>query len=101
MMRRLPRGIIRAVAGIVESAGTEPFRSAVSEASEVIGADISSEQVRLHMIKAVQLNLINRREWPFERLQQRYGLPCEISYFKRQKYNYITEVAARCGLIER
>ena len=99
MIRRLPRGIVRAVSGIVEDVGAEPYHTIVSESAEVIGAGIASERVRRRLIVAVQLNVANHREWPFERLQRRYELPCSLSYFKKQKYKYIMEVADRCGFI--
>ena len=66
MIRRLPRGIVRAVSGIVEDVGAEPYRTIVSESAEVIGAGIASERVRRRLIVAVQLNVANHREWPFE-----------------------------------
>lgn len=99
MIRRLPRGIYRAVSGIVEGVDAEPYRTAVSESTEVIASDVASERVRLRMIAAVQLSVISSREWPFERLQRRYDLPCSISYFKKQKYLYVREIAVRIGMI--
>lgn len=98
-MTRLSPGIVRAVAGILEAASAEPYVSWCSESTEVICPDVQSEKVRARIIAAVQLNIVNRREWPFERLQRRFGLPCSLSYFKKQKYRYIAEVARRCGLI--
>lgn len=97
---RLPRGVIRAVSGIVEDVRSEPYCTIVSESTEVISPDVQSERVRLQIIIAVQLSVSNNREWSFDRLQRRYNLPCSISYFKKQKYRYIREIAKRCGFME-
>ena len=101
MMRnkRIPPGVMRAVAGILEAVETEPYGTIISEATEVIGPDVQSEKVRARLIIAVRLNIVNRREWPFDRLQRRYSLPCSHSFFKTQKYRYISEIARRCGML--
>lgn len=96
---RLPDGIVRAVSGLVEAASTEPYRTYIAEASEVVGRRIDDQSVRADLISAIMLNVINRKEYPFEMLARHYGLPVSHGYFKREKYLYVYRVAELCGFV--
>lgn len=102
---KLPQGIVKACAGIVEGARTEPYLSYVSSAENVIGEsyadDEKSQNRRRLLIKAVKLNLVNRHENPYELLARKYDLPLSLSSFKREKQKFCFELAVLCGFVER
>ena len=99
----LPRGIVRACAGIAESVDAEPYASYVAAAAAIIGASYgdspSAQHKRRQLAEAVRLNLINRREYPYELLVRRFELAVSLSTFKREKYKYCYELARLCGFI--
>ena len=41
--------------------------------------------------------LINRKEYPFDLLQRRYGLPCTKKTFRREARKYVRILAGLCG----
>ncbi len=97
---KLRRGIVRACAGIVEGVTAEPYVSHIEAASAEIGANYTSERERQKLIKAIKLNLTNRREYPFELLMRRYGLSVSHATFKREKQKFCWTLAQLCGFLE-
>ena len=101
----LPPGITKVCAGIVEGAGElEPYASYIKRAECAIGAtysaDPAAQSERAQLVKAVKYNLVNRREYPYELLARKYGLPMSLSSFKREKCKFCFELARLCGFVE-
>lgn len=98
----LDDNIVKACAGIVgASPQTEPYRSAIHQAEQVIGTDFApgAQQSRMELIKSVKLNLINRKENPFEDLRRRYMLPVGKKQFTDEKKRFCYELAKNLGMI--
>lgn len=99
----LPRGIVRACAGIVESVVEEPYKTYIIEAGRVVGVnyalDDAAQWEREKLIEAIKCNLVNRYEYPYELLVRRFNLAVSLSTFKREKKKYCYELARLCGFI--
>jgi hypothetical protein len=98
----LPRGVVKACAGIVEGAAdTEPYASYIKQAEQVIGhtygEDEAAQRERVRLIEAVKLNLINRYSYPFETLARQYNLPVSLRTFQRDKRRFCFCLASLCG----
>ena len=100
---KLPRGVVKACAGIVESVNREPYKFYIANAAISVGAnyalDEAAQKERAQLIEAIKLNLINRQEYPYELLVRRYGLPVSLSTFKREKMKYCYALAKLCKFV--
>ena len=98
--RHIPRGVWRLCAGMVEADQILPprYRHAVRMAESAIGEGLDP-QVRRTLTEAVKLNLISCRDWPFELLRRRYGLPLGHNAFGREKYNFCRALARELGIL--
>jgi len=100
----LPRGVVKACAGIVDGVYIEPYKSYVDKALDVVGTNYekneAAQKERMRLIEAIKYNLINRNKYPYEFLARRYSLPLSLSAFKREKKKYCYELARLCGFIE-
>lgn len=103
MRYKLPRGVVKACAGIVEGVFVEPYLTYVKEAERVVGTGYgdspSAQRDRQLLVEAIKLNLTNRIEYPYELLARRFGLAVSLSTFKREKMKYCYELARLCGFI--
>ncbi|HEX3018594.1 MAG TPA: hypothetical protein VHP31_12190 [Caproicibacter sp.] len=98
----LDDNIVKACAGIVgASPDTEPYRSAILQAEQTIGADFAqgAQGSRERLIKSVKLNLVNRKENPFEDLRRRYDLPIGKNGFADEKKKFCYQLAKNLGMI--
>ena len=98
----LDDNIVKACAGIVGAAPTaEPYRSAIQKAEQVIGTDFApnAQKTRERLILSVKLNLVNRKENPFEDLRRRYMLPVGKRRFTDEKRRFCYELAKGIGII--
>ena len=98
----LDGNIVKACAGIVgASPPTEPYHSAIQQAEQVIGLDFApgAQKSRQELIKSVKLNLVNRKENPFEDLRRRYMLPVGKKQFTTEKRRFCYELAKNLGMI--
>lgn len=98
----LSGSIVKACAGIVgASPQAEPYKSAILQAEQVIGTDFAPEaqEARQELIKSVKLNLVNRKENPFEDLKRRYSLPVGKNRFSVEKKRFCFELAKNLGMI--
>lgn len=100
-IEKLPAGIIKACAGIVESVAHEPWRSFILEAEKVIGRNYAdnpaAQRTRAALVEAVKLNLVNRKDNSYERLARRYSLPIDYKAFHREKIRFCRRLAELCG----
>lgn len=105
MQYRLPRGMVRICAGLVEAQQTLPeaYRQAIAQAESRVGTSFSidAEGTRLMLAEAIKLNLISRKEYPFETLQARYRLPISLSTFRREKFRFCYHLAAALGMVDK
>ena len=98
----LDDNIVKACAGIVgASPRAEPYKTAILQAERVIGADFApgAQKERRELVKAVKLNLSNRKENPFEDLRRRYDLPVCRRRFFCEKQRFCYELAKNLGMI--
>lgn len=98
----LPRGVVKACAGIVEGCHTEVYRAAIEIASRAVGSgyDRKAEPQRQRLVKAVMENLINRKQNPYSVLQRRYGLCESERQFWREKRRFCYALAESLRMIE-
>lgn len=96
-----PRGIVRACAGIAESATAERYVQAVHQAEQVIGAGFApdAEAQRQKLVEAVKLNLINQKEYPFELLLRKSGIYMGKNQFTKEKHLFCNELARILGFL--
>ena len=90
------RGIMRACSGIVEAVTNEPYSEYMLLAESCVGRDWD-EEVRARLIEAIRLNLIDKKLYPFEVLQRKYGLPCCQTTFRREMRKYVQVLSGLCG----
>ena len=98
----IPHAIWRTCAGIVEAEQILPaeYRTAITNAEQSIGQTFSpNSQARRDLVKAVKLNFVNRKEWPFELLRRRYFLPISYNAFGREKKRFCFALAKELGLL--
>lgn len=99
----LPRGIVKACAGIVESATTEPYITYITLAECMVGQNYAlteqAQENRRQLVEAVKFSLTNRRDYPFEQLRQKYSLPICYNTFGKEKKKFCYELARLCGFI--
>ena len=86
----------RACGGIIESVKNYPYTAYMELAATCVGLDWEEKQ-RKNLAEAIKLNLINRKEYPFDLLQRRYGLPCTKKTFRREARKYVRILAGLCG----
>ena len=55
------------------------------------------EKQQKNLREAIKLNLINRKEYPFEVLQRKYGLPCSQKLFRKESRKFIRIFSGLCG----
>ena len=91
-----PRGIERACGGIIESVKCLPYTDFVKTAEEAVACDWDEKQ-RKNLTEAIKLNLVNQKEYPFDLLQRKYGLPCSRKIFRREARRYVQVLAKLCG----
>ena len=90
------RGVERACGGIVESVRSSPYTEYIELASGCVARGWD-EKARQDLTEAIKLNLINKKTYPFELLQRRFGLPCSRSTFRREECNFVRVLSGLCG----
>ena len=90
------RGVLRACSGIIESVDSSPYSEYMLLAESAVGRDWAPA-ARAQLIEAIKLNLINRKEYSFDRLQRRYRLPCCQKTFSRECRLYVRILSGLCG----
>ena len=97
--RSLPRSVIRFCAAVVDCAETEPYLTAIERAEKTVGSCYPSHAVqeRETLAKAIRLNLINQKEWPYVRLTALYDLPIHENTFSREKIRFCKILAKELG----
>lgn len=93
---RPSRGIERACGGILESVHSWPYTEYMELAGSCVGRDWDEKQQK-NLCEAIKLNLINRKEYPFEVLQRKYGLPCSQKLFRKESRKFIRIFSGLCG----
>ena len=87
---------MRACGGIVESVKCSPYAEYMLLAGSCLMRDWD-EKTRENLIEAIRLNIINRKEYPFELLKRKYSLPCSLRTFRAQRSLYIRILSGLCG----
>ncbi len=90
------RGVERACGGIVESVRCQPYTEYMELAESCVARDWDEKQ-RKKLTEAIKLNLINQKEYPFDLLQRKYGLPCSRKIFRRESRRYVQILSGLCG----
>lgn len=103
MAHDLPRGIVRACAGLVESCTAEPYTTYISLAESVVGQNYAlgeqAQKNRQQLVAAVKFSLTNRRDYPFQQLKRHFGLCVGYNLFGREKKKFCYELARLCGFL--
>lgn len=97
--KSIPRSVIKFCAAVVDFAETEPYLSAIARAEKTVGScySKSATQERAALAKAIRLNLINQKEWPYTRLVFLYDLPIHENTFSREKIRFCKTLAKELG----
>lgn len=100
----LDDNIVKACAGIVgASPESEPYRTAIQQAEQTIGTDFAmntqAQEAREQLVKSVKMNLVNRKENPFEDLRRRYDLPIGKKRFTEEKKRFCFYLAKNLEMI--
>lgn len=90
------RGVERTCSGLIESVHCSPYSEYMALAESCVARDWDEKQ-RKNLIQAIRLNLINSKEYPFEMLQRKYGLPCSRKVFRREARKYVQILSGLCG----
>lgn len=97
----LPPGIVKVCAGLVQSAETEPYKSAIEKAERSIWtscpAELEAERQRL--IAAIKENLTKPRNPSIENLLHKHDLHISESTFRRTKRRFCWTIAEELGLV--
>lgn len=99
----LPRGIVKACAGLVQAAAdVEPYKSAIENAEAKIWPSAPAEQQaeRQRLLVAIKRNLTSPRSPKIDALIAEYGLHISAPTFKRYKRRFCWEFAAALHLSE-
>lgn len=97
----LPPGIVKVCAGLVQSAETEPYLSAVARAEQSVWASCPAEQLaeRQRLIAAIKENLTKPRNPSIENLLHKHDLHISESTFRRTKRRFCWTIAEELGLV--
>ena len=97
----LPPGIVKVCAGLVQSAETEPYISAVAQAERSIWISCTAEQAaeRQRLIAAIKENLTKPRNPSIENLLHKHDLHISESTFRRTKRRFCWIIAEELGRI--
>ena len=97
---KLPRGVVKFCAAVVEQAREEPYLSAIRKAARGVGEwCYTKEQVeeKVRLAAAIRLSLINQREWPVERLFAMFDIHMHERTFYRERSRFCMRLAKELG----
>lgn len=96
----LPPGVVKVCAGLVQSASTEPYISAISAAEQSVWANCPVEQAqeRYRLIEAIKENLARPRNPKIATLLLKYDLHISESTFRRTKRRFCWTIAKELNL---
>ena len=100
---KLPRGVVKFCAGVVEQAREEPYISAVRKAANGVGEwCYTKEQVeeKARLAAAIRLNLINHRQWPAEHLFAVFDIHMHEKTFFRERSRFCLRLAKELGFYD-
>lgn len=95
------RALYRLVSGLLTYSVTPSVRTAIDEAIGEIGQaryTDAADKARRKLAEAIQLNLIDRHEYPYELLVRRYGLCESAAQFRDERVQFCRRVVELCGL---
>ena len=99
----MPRGIVRACAGVVEALDVLPdrYKQAVARAEESVGQSFDKDAVavRKALVAAVKLSIINQKDWPYDFLEAHYGFAVSRRTFYKEKRKFCWALAKELGMI--
>lgn len=97
----LPPGVVKAVAGIVQSVESEPYATALVVAEQAVLDKYSAVngKTQRHLIEAIQESLVNKRAGAVT-LIRRYELPMSERTFRRARRYYCWVVAKELGMVK-
>lgn len=100
----LPRGVVRACAGLVESCPNERVAQAIKRAEQVIGTEYADNPIaqrnRQHLIHMVKGNLVNYKLFDRETMNRRYGLQISHNELWREKKKFCYQLSKELGFLK-
>lgn len=92
-------------AALLVCAETSKYKTHIETAMNQIGVGLydknpKAQASREHLAEAIKLNLINRKQYPYETLQRTYNLPVSLRDFRRERMAFCRRVAELTGLVE-
>lgn len=93
-------------AAVIVCADTEEYKSLLEAASKRVGITLyandneKAEANRKMLVEAIQLNLLDRRQYSYEVVQRKYNLPVSLREFRRERIEFCKDIAKQTGMIE-
>lgn len=86
--------------GVLSLGRSEPYISAVQAAESEVGKmfDANAVAVKKSLVEAIKLNLINRYEYSFPKLQAKYSLPLNSTEFTEEKNKFCSAITRSLNL---
>ncbi len=93
------RKLYRMAGALLDAAGgVRQVQRARQKAAEAAGEGIQNERVVRGLVRAIEANLVNQKEHPFEEVARRYELPVGSTFFKARKRRYAEQLLKELGL---
>lgn len=103
MSYHIPPWVMQACAALVRGCEVEPYITYIKLAEEVIGQNYAlteqAQRNRQRLIEAVKFSLINRRDYPFASLKEKYRFGLGYNAFGREKQKFCIELARLCRFL--
>ena len=92
--------ILRRFCGaILEYRAQQPYKRYVRSAAERMRFGGMADKIRSKLTEAIILNLVNFREYPFDRLQRKFDLPISQNEFTLYKNQFCELLAQEVGFL--
>ena len=95
-MKNLPKGARRLCGALLELSptGNGTYDLAINAARLGVGSEYAkkAEPARQNLIKAVELNVVNQKKYPYEHLKRKYGLIETRESFAKEKDLYCERI---------
>lgn len=91
------KALRRYCGAVLEYRHLPPYKSHVKKACEDMKDGSVSDEQHDTIMKAIILNTLNRKDYPYNTLQRQYDLPMTRYEFTAKKNEFCVALAKRCG----
>lgn len=99
---KLPGGVVRLCAGVVECARGAPYLEAMERAGQIVcnACDDLTEPQARRLVRALRHNLVNRKRYPVQQLLYSHDLPIARRRFYQERRRYCMALLQELGMLE-